>query len=369
MELKPLGLRCRLPVPPVSIGTARLPHDREAAAVLIRRALDAGMRLIDSSRTYDDSELKVALALKNGYRERAVVSAKWSPWAVKVTPADAPTADCARRRIDEQLARLGVDYVDLYLLWLLNTPEQFRQATSKGGLLDGVLRAQDEGLVRHIGFSSHDTPQNICSYMRESDWCEVVMVSFNLINHHNACVLQQAHVLGIGTLVMNPVGGGKFTQPSRVLDALARKTGVSSAAELAIRYIMNNPNADSMLSGIAKHADIDDGVRCVECGPLNVEQMRFVHDMLDSIDEKARHFCTACGYCMPCPQGVDIPGVMACLERQRFWDLSDSARKKYRRLRGKDAAKCTGCGCCLSKCTQHLPVPDEMCAAYRIFGD
>lgn len=369
MELKPLGLRCGLPVPPISIGTARLPHDREAAAILIRAALDAGMRLIDSSRTYDDSELKVALALKNGYRERAVVSAKWSPWAVKVDPDDLPTASCARKRLEEQLHRLQVDYVDLYMIWLINIPEHYHSATAPGGLLEGILRAQDEGLVRHIGFSSHDTPQNICAYMRKSDWCEVVMVSYNLINHHNAYVLRQAQELGIGTLVMNPVGGGKFAQPSRVLNALVRKTGVSSAAELAIRYIMNNPNADSMLSGIAKHADIDDGVRCVECGPLDVEQMRFMHDMLDSIDEKARHFCTACGYCMPCPQGVDIPGVMACLERQLFWDLSDSARKKYRMLRGNDAAKCIGCGSCLSKCTQHLPVPDEMRAACRIFGN
>lgn len=368
MELKPLGLRCGLLVPPVNVGTARLPHDREEAATLIRAALDAGMRLIDSSRTYDDSELKVALALKNGYRERAVVSAKWSPWAVKVTPSDAPTADCVRRRIDEQLARLGVDYVDLYLLWLLNTPEQFRQATAKGGLLEGVLCARDEGLVRHIGFSSHDTPQHICAYMRNSDWCEVVMVSYNLINHHNACVLHQAHGLGIGTLVMNPVGGGKFAQPSRVLDGLVRKTGVSSVAEMAIRYILNNLNADSMLVGIAKYADIDEGVRCVEYGPLEAEQMCFVHDMLDSIDEKARHFCTACGYCMPCLQGVDIPGVMACLERYRFWDLKDSASKKYHMLQGRDAARCTGCGRCLSKCTQHLSIPDEMSEAHRVFG-
>ncbi len=368
MELKPLGLRCGLPVLPVSIGTARLPHDREAAAVLIRAALDAGMCLIDSSRTYDDSELKVALALKNGYRERAVISAKWSPWAVKVDPDDLPTASCARKRLEEQLRRLQVDYVDLYMIWLINAPEHYQSATAPGGLLEGILRARDEGLVRHIGFSSHDTPQNICAYMRKSDWCEVVMVSYNLINHHNACVLRYAHDLGIGTLVMNPVGGGKFAQPSRVLDALVRKTDVSSAVELAIRYILSNPNADSMLVGIARNADVQDAVRFIEMGPLNNEQLYRVELILDSIDERTRQFCTACGYCMPCPGGVDIPAVMACLERQRFWDLKDSAQKKYHMLRGRDAASCTGCGRCLSKCTQHLPVPDEMKFAYRVFG-
>lgn len=363
-----LGTRSGLSVPLVNIGTGRLPHDLDEAAALIRYAVDAGMVLIDSSRTYDNSELKVARALKDGYRDRVLLSDKWSPWAVKVEETDVPTSDCARKRIDEQLRRLEVDHLDFYLLWLLNTPEHFHLATRKGGLLDGVLKAHEEGLVGHIGFSSHDTPEHICGYLRDSDWCEVVVVSYNMINHHAASVLRQAKLLGIGTVIMNPVGGGKFIQKSRVFDALTDAAGIQSAPELAIRYILSNPNADTLLSGIAKAGDVDNTLFAVDKGPLSSGQIDQVQQLLDSMDAEISQFCTACGYCMPCPQGVNIPAVMACLERERFWDLPESARKKYRILRKHSADACIHCNECTSKCPQHLQVMEEMLTAQKILG-
>ena len=162
------GQRSSLKVHPVSIGAMRLP-DEHLAVPLIRQAIDAGMIYIDTSRGYGDSEIKLAKALKDGYREKVILSTKWAPWNVKIEPDDDTSAQCAYKRVLESMERLEVEYLDFYQLWCIDSSEHYEQATCKGGLLDGILRAKDEGLIRHLGFTTHDTPENISRYIKEAD--------------------------------------------------------------------------------------------------------------------------------------------------------------------------------------------------------
>ena len=173
----PFGKRSGLEVCPVSIGAMRLPEDDQQAVELLRQAIDANMIYIDTSRGYGDSEIKLGKALKDGYREKVILSTKWAPWVKKYEPDDDASAECTYKRICESMERLDVDYLDFYQIWNIHSEECFKLVTQKGGMLDGIRRAMDEGLVRHTGFTTHDTPENISKYIDQADWCEVIPIT------------------------------------------------------------------------------------------------------------------------------------------------------------------------------------------------
>ena len=125
MNLKSFGKRSGLEVADVSIGAMRLPADAIDAVELIRRAIDSGMKYIDTSRGYGESELILGRALTDGYREKVILSSKCSPWVKKVKDTDDGSANAVRRRIDETILRLGVDYLDFYQIWSVNNPENW----------------------------------------------------------------------------------------------------------------------------------------------------------------------------------------------------------------------------------------------------
>ena len=362
------GKRSGLRVPPVNIGTMRLPQDADEAATLIRQAIDAGLKYIDSSRGYADCELKVARALKDGYREKVILSAKWSPWSVRVEPTDDGSADCIRRRIDEQMKRLEVDYLDFYQVWGLNSREHYDAIIAKGGILEGIRKAMDEGIVKHTGFTTHDDPENLLSYMDDIDWCEVILFTYNLLNTRYAPALAAAHKRGIGTILMNPVGGGKLAEASPVLMKLAQEVGAETVPELSIRYCLSNPNVDTIIPGFSKPSDITDSISAAEKGPFSEDEMQVISSFLGNMAQKTGAFCTACGYCTPCPHEVNIPAVMACIHDERFWGLNEAAQRRYDNIKEGKADGCQECGECEPKCTQNLSIMAEMKYARAKFG-
>ncbi len=360
MQERPFGTRSGLSVAPVSMGGMRFPEDTDEAVALIRHAIDAGLRYIDTSRGYGDSEIKLGKALKNGYREKVLLSTKWSPWAMRMDASDDASEDCVRRHIEEQMERLDVEYLDFYQIWSINNYDEFKQATAPRAMLSGIKRAMKDGLVRHTGFTTHDEPESVLKYLDRVAWCEVILVTYNLLNRNYEPVLEAAKRLGIGTIVMNPVGGGKLAASSGFLMDLAREVGAESVAELAVRYVLSNPNVDTLIDGIAKRADVDDSVRFAEAGPFTKPQMRTIDKVLKNVSHAVSNFCTGCKYCMPCPQGVNIPEVMACIQDERYWGLSESARKRYQAIAAGHADACEECGVCETKCTQKLRIMEEM---------
>jgi len=367
MELRDFGKRSGFRIPRVNLGPMRLPADFDEAAALIRKAIDAGMVYIDASRGYEDCELKLARALKDGYREKVILSTKWSPWGMPIEKSDDTSADCVRRRMDEQMKRLDVDYLDFYQIWSINSREQFNQATRRGGMLDGIRKAMDEGIVGHAGFTTHDEPESLVSYLPEADWCEIILFTYNILQTRYAPAIAAAHRLGIGTLVMNPVGGGRLAEPSPVLARLAEEIGAASVPDLAIRYLMSNPNVDTILSGVGKASDIRDSIASAEAGPFSGDQLRRIHEYMAEVSEGASRLCTGCEYCLPCPAGIAIPEIMACVMDDRYWGFTASARDRYRRqATGADA--CTECGACEEKCTQKLAIREDMAYARQRFG-
>jgi len=368
MKLRNFGKRSGHKVAPVSIGAMRLPKDLDSAVALLRAAIDRGMRYIDTSRGYPDSEWVVGRALKNGYRKKVFLSTKWCPWGMKFIPADDSSADCVRRHIEEQMKRLDVDYLDYYQVWSVNSRENYDEAVAKNGMVEGILKAKKEGLVRHTGFTTHDTPESLLKYIKKADWCDILLTSYNLLNTKYALVIEAARSVGIGTVVMNPIGGGALARPSPILAALAREMGAVSTADLAVRYVLSNPNIDTMLCGITKISDVNDSIASVERGAFPAAQLKRINSYLEEIRKRASSFCTGCRYCMPCPQGIDIPFVMNCILDARYWGFEESARERYRNFKGPKADACVKCGKCEKKCTQKLPIVKEMANAVKMFG-
>lgn len=359
------GLRSGFRVPRANIGGMRLPQDTDEAVALIRHAIDSGMRYIDTSRGYGDSEIKIGKALKDGYRRKVILSTKWSPWVQRIEDSDDTSADCMLKRIEESMRRLDVDYLDYYQLWNIESREHYDQALVRGGMLDGIRKAIDRGWVGHTGFTTHDTLDNLRTYLAEADWCEIVLFTCSLLDPTYEEVIADAHARGIGTIIMNPLAGGLLAQESPVLGALAREFGARSIPELAIRFLISNPAVTTLISGISRTSDVDDTLAAVRLGPLPAEAMERIRGVLSGIHAHRKGFCTGCRYCLPCPAGIEIPAVMGAIAQSRYWGLEGAARNAIRDMKGAKPDACTRCGECETRCTQRLPIMEEMAFAAR----
>jgi uncharacterized protein len=357
----PFGQRSGLKVHRVSIGAMRLPQKTDEAVALLRQAIDAGMIYIDTSRGYGDSEIKIGKALKDGYRSKVILSTKWSPWIQMVEETDNPSADCTYKRILESMKRLDADYLDFYQIWNVDSAEHWQQATAKGGMLDGILRAMKEGLVRHVGFTTHDTPDNVARYIDEADWCEAILFTYNMMNQTYQGNIAKAHAKGIATIVMNPIGGGMLAENSPVLTAA---TAGLDPIETAHRYLLGDPNVDTVLCGISKPSDITNTLANFAKPPLTGPQRASLAQAYAKLSKQGQGFCTDCHYCMPCPQGLNIPGIMHTAYLHRLLQCPEAAAYFYNWVANAaqktTAEHCAQCGECETKCTQKLPIQEHI---------
>ncbi len=370
------GKRSGLKVHPVSIGAMRLPENFDEAVALLRQAIDAGMVYIDTSRGYGDSELKIARALKNGYRDKVILSTKWCPWNLKVEPTDDASAECEYKRIIESLQRLDVSCLDFYQLWSINNNEQWKQATCRGGMLDGIFRAKKEGLVRHIGFTIHDTPANISRYIDEADWCEAILFTYNLLNRTYEDVIAKAHEKGIATIVMNPLCGGVLGQDSLQLKkAVENAVGDVGVVEAAHRWLKTNKSIDTILCGINKPSDITVTIENYDKADFTAEQMQRLNAEFDKISNKNAGCCVDCKYCLPCPKNIYIPGFMQAAYFSEFLKVDGKPRNMYNwqlnannTMRSADPSECIECGKCQERCTQKIKIIDTLKILKKKFG-
>lgn len=363
------GKRSGLQVRPVSLGSMRLVNvEQEQAVKLIRQAVNAGMVYIDTSRGYGDAEIKVGKSLKDGYRDKVILSTKWAPWIKKYSPDDDTSADCTYKRIIESLERLDVEYVDFYQIWGVSNYEKYRSAVRKGGMLDGILRAMNDGLVKHTGFTTHDKPENVSKYIDEADWAETILFTYNMLNQAYKEVLAKAHEKGIATAVMNPVGGGMFAESSPVLKkAVKQAVGLDNPAEAAYRYLLGDKNVDTILCGIAKETDITSTITYAAMPAFTEEQRKDVEKVMAGLSQKSLGFCTSCGYCLPCPQGINIPEMLNIFYLDRMLECPKKAEEVYE-LRVTEGnlfyseapSVCTECGKCEQQCTQNLKIIDKL---------
>jgi predicted aldo/keto reductase-like oxidoreductase len=169
---------------------------------------------------------------------------------------------------------------------------------------------------------------------------------------------------------MGPVGGGRLSiMPKRIRELSS--LGSDNAAELALRFVWSHPGVHVAISGMGSIDMVEGNCAAADKGPLSEQEVETITDMMAGLKELAQLYCTGCGYCMPCPNGVNIPRVFELVNYDRVYGLSDYASEQYQGLvaREQDASHCIVCGTCLDRCPQHIQIPDQLEEAVALFSN
>ena len=307
----------------LGFGTMRLPTvkdergneviDRKEAIAMIRRAIDGGLSYVDTAYVYHrgESEVVTGLALKEGYREKVMLTTKLAQWLVK----EEKDMD---RMLDEQLKKLDVACLDFYLLHSLDREAFHRlQALHYQAFLK---RAKADGRIRFAGFSFHDEKQVFTEIIDDFDW-DMAQIQFNYLDDENQATLEglkYAGRRGVPVVVMEPLRGGSLANPPEEVKRLVSRNARGYSPWRAFRYCGHYPEVAAILSGMSTMAQVEDNLRIFERvvpGNLTAEDEAFVKSLKDSYMRRVKVGCTACGYCQPCPEGVQIPGFSASIMR------------------------------------------------------
>jgi len=357
MQYRPFG-STGFEVSALGFGGMRLPRDEQEAIAVIRRALDLGVNYVDTARGYGESEIICGKAIKGHARERLFISTKH--------PVQTSDGAVYRRLIEEGRQRLDVDYIDVFHIHSLSWSTYQEQVLAPGGPLEAMQQAKQEGVIRHLAFSCHDTPENMERLIRTGHF-EVLTAQYNLLDRANEGPIALAHDSGLAVVIMGPVGGGRLGPPSSFIRRLIPRR-VHSTPEAALRFVLSNPNVSCAISGMSTIAMVEENVATASRpDPLSHEERDQVAAMLQENARLAELYCTGCRYCLPCPNSVDIPGIFQLVNYYRVYGLEEYAREQYAAIQaqGHGADACQECAECEAKCPQHLLIREQLGEAHR----
>jgi len=276
--------------------------------------------------------------------------------------------DAYREGLESSLKELDTDYIDYYHFWSLDK-KCFDEKVMGLGLLEEARKAKDEGLIRHISFSFHDDASSIKHIIDRGEIFETMLVQYNLLDRSNEEMIAYAASKGVGVAAMGPVGGGKLAAPTNLGGSL---TGAAMPTyELALRFVMGNPNVSCALSGMRTMADLEKNVALASAeAPISEAEWKKLGDGLEQLRRFSDLYCTGCAYCMPCPAGIDIPGIFNAYTYHNVYELSEQARSMFAKQleKGKTFKDCQDCGLCETKCPQHLAIRKELERVEGVLG-
>lgn len=368
MLYRKLG-RTELRVSQLGFGAMRLPMqgegedarvDRELAIPMLHRAFKGGVNYVDTAVGYcnADSQRAVGEALK-GWRDKIVLSTK-NPYY---------GTDEAEwwKNLEQSLERLQVEYIDIYnhhgLGW------QSYEENVAPRLSKWMQKAKDQGLIKHICCSFHDSPDSLIRLI-DSGYPDVITLQYNMLDRQLEDGIAHAYESGVGIVVMGPVAGGRLGATSEVLQTLI--PDVKRVPELALRFVLANENISVALSGMSTLQHVVENL-AIASDPVSLtdEDKAAIDVHLDRLKAMADLYCSGCGYCQPCPEDVNIPLIFNLYNQARVYGFWDVARESYQKigkaapLKGQDAEACIECGDCEQKCPQDLPIIEQLREAHQ----
>jgi predicted aldo/keto reductase-like oxidoreductase len=339
--------------------------DEEAATGLLHSAIDAGVNYVDTAWPYHGgaSEVFVGRALAGAWRARVHLGTKLPTWLVN-GEADWESL------LDKQLEKLQTDRIDFYLFHGLDAGRWEKLQRLRG--LEAMERAKADGRIGHIGFSFHDSADVFKRIIDGYQW-EFCQIQLNYVDEgYQAGIegLRCATAHDVGVIVMEPLRGGALAQaPPDVQGIWARSGKAWSPAEWALRWVLDHEEVVSALSGMNSEAQLSENIRAA------ATPERFTACDLALVDEVRRFYqarmlvpCTTCGYCQPCPSGVDIPNVLSLLNATAMFDSKVGPSAVYRQwVLGAHAGadQCSECHDCEPRCPQHIAIPERLAEAHR----
>ncbi|MFX0208105.1 MAG: aldo/keto reductase [Candidatus Hodarchaeota archaeon] len=319
-----------------------------------------------------ESEIVVGQALKNGYREKVTLVTK-----CPVGLPDFTDPSHYDNYLNEQLKKLDVDYLDFYLFHGING-KTFQEKVLGLNLIERAKTAKEVGKIKHIGFSFHDTPK-VLKEIIDTGHFELMLVQYNIIDQVNEEMLAYAAEKGLGVAIMGPIGGGRLagTPPPESMQQWITK-GRNNFVDLAFKFVFNNPNVSVALSGMGSVEMLDENLIFVSkenYDQLTIDEKERIQNIATKFKELSDVVCTGCGYCMPCPNEVNIKEIFDFLIRYQVYGQKEDAKGMYaqigklRWLPGKDATACIECEECLEKCPQKIPIIEQLKEAHQILGN
>jgi len=337
------------------------PIDEDQATAMIHYAIEQGVNYFDTAYPYHggQSETFLGKAL-SGYRDRVMLATKSPIWLVQ-------TAGDFDRFLDEQLGKLSTSYVDFYLLHSLG--RQSWQRMKDLGALEFLRRIRQDGRARYVGFSFHDDVKIFKEIVDGYDWA-MCQIQYNYFDEHYQAGkegLRYAASKGLGVVVMEPLRGGKLTGaiPAEVQGLWDSAAQRRTPAEWALRWVWNHPEVSTALSGVSATPQIEENILIADQGAPN----SLTPAELDVIDRVTRTYrsmvkvdCTGCAYCVPCPNGVDIPLNFSLYNDTFMFKDSEIVYMIYTHFVAPEqrASNCAECGECEEHCPQHLNIREEL---------
>ncbi len=356
----------RLPI----IGGDASRIDEPLAIRMIRHAIDNGVNYVDSAYGYHrgNSEVAVGKALRDGYRERVRLATKMPTYLVN-------SAADMDKYLDEQLGKLQTDHLDFYLLHGLNKDRWPR--VRDAGVLEWAEKVKGEGKIRYLGFSFHDDCSLFHEILKDSEHFTLCQIQYNYMDEEYQAGtkgLKEAAAKGLAVVIMEPIKGGKLavTPPQQVQSIWDEAKIKRKPAEWALRWVWNHPEVSVVLSGMSEMYQVEENLAYADrSGPNVMEPWEL--ELISRVREAYRKLgfvgCTACRYCMPCPQGVEIPDILGLYNEYYMSGQSDEVKRKYpEKIKPEGRAdKCVACGRCEEQCPQHLPIRRFMAEIPRVF--
>ena len=363
MQYRPFG-RTGVNISTLGFGCMRLPEiqkedgswevDQEKTDAMLMRAYELGVNYFDTAFYYchSNSEIAIGKALKP-IRDKVYISTK-CPLELVKEPGD------FRKTLMESLRKLDTPYVDFYHFWGINQ-KTFDEKIVPMGLIAEAQKLKEEGLIRHISFSFHDSPEALKHIIDNGIGLESVLLQYNLLDRANEEMIQYAAKKGLGVVVMGPVGGGRLAAPTE----LAAKLGTEAVNtyELAFKFVLGNPGVCCALSGMQTIDMVEKNAKVASLeNPMSEEEWRRVGEALENLKKFSELYCTGCGYCQPCPKGINIPRIFQAYTYQNVYGLTELAKNTWngylndQKNPGVHPDACVNCGYCERKCPQHLQV-------------
>lgn len=364
--------------PKLGFGLMRLPRiegtntiDVEQTSKMVDMFLEAGLTYFDTAFVYEGSEEATRKALVERHpRDSYTLATK-----LNAGYSGCKNAEDAKKELEISLERTGAGYFDYYLLHALGKGNISKY--DEYGIWDFVKEMKEKGLIKHWGFSFHDTPEFLDELLTKHPDAEFVQLQINYADWDNPTVQSRAcyevaRKHGKSIVVMEPVKGGALANPpASVQEILKDAAPDMSFASWAIRYVASMDGILTVLSGMSNVAQMENNLSYMrDFKKLSKDELETIHKAQKALASVNSIPCTACHYCTKgCPMQIPIPDIFAARNKQLIWEQIEQGQADYKRVtegRGL-ASACIGCGQCESACPQHIDVIERLKDCARVF--